>query len=254
MPFLEFERDELCPGRKGVGKDNPSSSSSSCSSSSSSPHHDITDLPRSVLILIAEKLITLSNGSARDVIKLALAHSTFWTFMSDCSLTASIWTAQCHRLGWASKWETRILGWNYFCGRMQFRWKLRQKLRQYCSFLDARSLNAVRAGASVMYLQEIESRMKSCLPWGLFELWRWGDGQDIDRGVQFINGARLLSSAESLEIGHWLDTRHLIPFTDELRGRKRYCMDLKGQVWLSSGFNTLHVADSLCDLLHKTLI
>lgn len=177
--------------------------------------------------------------------------------MAGSTLTKGVWADQCRRLGWASKLEPGLLDWNFFCARMRFRWKLRRKLRQYCSFLDVRSFSAVRPGASVICLQTIESKIGRPLPWSMFELWRWADGQDArDRGgVQFLNGARLLSSSEALELGGYcLDARPLIPFTDEIRGRKRYCMDLDGKVWLCSGFNTLHVADSLYELLHRSLI
>lgn len=45
----------------------------------------------------------------------------------------------------------------------------------------------------------------------------------------------------------------LLPFTDELRGRKRYCMDLQGRVWLASGFNVLPSAPSLSALVARIL-
>jgi hypothetical protein len=45
----------------------------------------------------------------------------------------------------------------------------------------------------------------------------------------------------------------LLPFTSELRARKRYCLDLSGRVWLSSGFNNLLVAPSLTALIRRVL-
>lgn len=45
----------------------------------------------------------------------------------------------------------------------------------------------------------------------------------------------------------------LLPFTEELRGRKRYCLDTSGRVWLTSGFNTLPVADNLSACILRVL-
>lgn len=45
----------------------------------------------------------------------------------------------------------------------------------------------------------------------------------------------------------------LLPFTDELRGRKRFAMDLHGRIWLASGWHTLPVADSLHTLIRRVL-
>ena len=45
----------------------------------------------------------------------------------------------------------------------------------------------------------------------------------------------------------------LLPFSDELRGRRRYCLDLSGAVWLASGWNVLRAADSLPALLRRVL-
>lgn len=45
----------------------------------------------------------------------------------------------------------------------------------------------------------------------------------------------------------------LLPFSGELRGRRRYCLDLQGTVWLASGWNTHRAADSLSALLRRVL-
>ena len=45
----------------------------------------------------------------------------------------------------------------------------------------------------------------------------------------------------------------LLPFTGELRGRKRYCLDVAGRVWLASGFNVLPVEPTLPELLRRVL-
>ena len=141
------------------------------------------------------------------------------------------------------------------------------------------------------------------LPWQLFELYRFCDGQSPERGsIQFLDAARLLSLREML---HATQDRHgpletarafaalaqpstdggaagsscpgpsssgrgsmrqplpgdacaeepavLLPFTDEVRGRKRFAMDLHGRIWLASGWHTLPVADSLHTLLRRVL-
>lgn len=45
----------------------------------------------------------------------------------------------------------------------------------------------------------------------------------------------------------------LLPFSDKLRGRRRYCMDLRGRVWLSGGWHAHACAPSLADLLRRIL-
>ncbi|KAL4444161.1 hypothetical protein ABPG75_011898 [Micractinium tetrahymenae] len=45
----------------------------------------------------------------------------------------------------------------------------------------------------------------------------------------------------------------LLPFSDELRGRRRYCMDLQGRVWLASGWHAHPCAPSLAALLRRIL-
>lgn len=156
------------------------------------------------------------------------------------------------------------------------------------------------------------------LPFALFELYRFCDGQDAARGgVQFLDAARLLSLQEMLQAAQDryspLETRRafeglthqrrgeaaaaaaetrrerggheqaagsssgggspsgsssgrhcvggwppeppavLLTFTDELRGRKRYCIDLQGRIWLSSGFNDIFLAPNLAALIHRIL-
>lgn len=150
------------------------------------------------------------------------------------------------------------------------------------------------------------------LPWQLFELYRFCDGQSPERGgIQFLDAARLLSLREMLQAtqdrhgpldsarafaalascstdsdaagggsnrngaasnsSHEAsssgssDVQHplagppdeapavLLPFTDELRGRKRFAMDLHGRIWLASGWHTLPVADSLHTLIRRVL-
>jgi hypothetical protein len=172
--------------------------------------------------------------------------------------------------------------------------------------------------------------LQAPLPWELFELYRWADGQAPARGgsLQFIDAAGLLSLQEmrqaaqdrcgpltlaraferqlttrgappgqgsggsrgggggsSTEASAWDGAvpsgssssscgsgctgdrvmsaaaaeqagggpEVLLPFSSELRGRKRYCLDLSGRVWLSSGFNNLLVAPSLTALIRRVL-
>lgn len=45
----------------------------------------------------------------------------------------------------------------------------------------------------------------------------------------------------------------LLPFSAELRGRRRYCMDLQGRVWLASGWHAHACAPSLAALLRRIL-
>lgn len=45
----------------------------------------------------------------------------------------------------------------------------------------------------------------------------------------------------------------LLPLSEEMRGRRRYCMDVEGRVWLVSGWNARLVADSLPALIASVL-
>lgn len=45
----------------------------------------------------------------------------------------------------------------------------------------------------------------------------------------------------------------LLPFTDELRGCRRFAMDLQGRVWLASGWHPRLAADSLHTLIRRVL-
>ena len=143
------------------------------------------------------------------------------------------------------------------------------------------------------------------LPWQLYELYRFCDGQNAERGgVQCLDAARLLSLREMLQAtqdrhgpletarafaalgsgeggassassssseacsgacsgssgssGGGQQPPHdapavLLPFSEELRGRKRFAMDPRGRVWLASGWHTLPVADSLHTLIRRVL-
>lgn len=144
------------------------------------------------------------------------------------------------------------------------------------------------------------------LPTELYELYRFCDGQDQERGgVRCIDDARLLSlhemraavqerhgplegprelarlkrqraqpapQADGSSSGGGGTARHgeagpsstsdelpppapdfLLPFTAELRGRRRFALCLEGRCWLVSGFNTIAFAPSLADLIRRTL-
>ena len=165
--------------------------------------------------------------------------------------------------------------------------------------------------------------MQAPLPWELFELYRWCDGQAPERGgVQFFDAARLLglrelrlavqerhgplhktaefaalaalpaggsgeggsrmagsTAAGGLGSPGWGQAEEpagpgssggagasgrgappgepppavLLPVSEEVRGRRRYCLDFSGRVWLASGFNTLPAAPSLSALIRRIL-
>lgn len=88
-----------------------------------------------------------------------------------------------------------------------------------------------------------------------------GDGGRSDGGSQGPagpsgSGCASGSSGDSDQSRNALPTEPpevLLPFTNELRGRKVYCLDLEGRVWLASGFNTLLSAPSLSCLLRRIL-
>ena len=106
----------------------------------------------------------------------------------------------CCSLAWLQRLPPGTTAWRYFTARMSVRHRLRGWLRKLSLFLDPRSAAALhRPGASVQALQAAERQLQLLLPWELFELLRWADGQEADmggRGVQAIHGARLLSLRE----------------------------------------------------------
>lgn len=246
-------------------------------------------LPSTVLAVIADHLVHLAGGSPRGVIAVAAASATLWAQMGD-PLLAPFWAAQCRRMGWSLAWlppDRPAAAWPYFLARMRVRWRLRRQLRLYRSFLDGQSAQALHGPALSEDLSRLErTSFGVALPWEALELWRGADGQEGGPGVEFINGARLLTAAEAaaqarIELGAvgravlgeefeeavrraWADVsgggddgpepQALVPLTNEIRGRRQYVMDLRGRVWLRSGFNLRFLAGSLAVLLHRTLI
>ncbi|GAB4817692.1 hypothetical protein N2152v2_004738 [Parachlorella kessleri] len=79
---------------------------------------------------------------------------------------------------------------------MRARWVLRQQLRRLNQFLDPLSRASFRPRASREALEETEAALQLRLPWALFELYCWADGQEPRSGVQFAQGARLLTLLE----------------------------------------------------------
>lgn len=93
------------------------------------------------------------------------------------------------------------------------------------------------------------------------------ENKDIDRVTEAFNEARAeykineeresSRSIESLRSVVQLPREApevLIPFTTQLRGNAQYRMDFSGRIWLISGFNQMHVSDSLSEFLHRVLI
>lgn len=261
---------------------------------------NLPDLPPPIIAAIAQSA-TAATGSCRDAVKLASANKKLWGTLTGTPEMGTFWLQQCQRMGWSLEWlrlsqaagqqPLLFLGWKYFTARMRTRWRFRRIMRTFTSFLGPLSSTALQSGVTVEELHAAEAALGVPLPWELFELFRWVNGQNEGAGrVDFLNGGRLPSLKECLS-RHKLEcpqesTRQaafqeaaehstallahavvhddnetlretpavLFPFTTEIRGRRQYCLAMNGSVWLKSGFNCLHVADSLTDLLHRTLI
>ncbi len=147
--------------------------------------------------------------------------------------------------------------------------------------LDVVSAQAFRPPASLEELQAAEKTLHVELPWELWEVYRFRNGQEAEAGVQFANGARLLTlqemvpsaldthlqrSVSSLAVepdrrgdqvsqeGHG-GSHVLLPLSNVLRGNRRYVVDVAGCVWLqsSTGFTMTRQANSLAEFLRRIL-
>ncbi|KAI3433482.1 hypothetical protein D9Q98_003294 [Chlorella vulgaris] len=281
------------------------------------PLEGLGSLSHSVVAVILQHLQGAGGGAAtRDVVHLAFSSRALFEAVAAAE---PLWQQQCHRLGWSLEWLATLppgtSSWRYFCGRMALRRRLRCQLSSLARFLDPLSAAAIQRPAAVEQIREVERALQAPLPWELFELYRWCDGQAAERGgVHFLHAARLLSLRELLaavqerhgplqtkaafaqlvrqqssahggsssaalqpgssrQAGGWAGEddapgcscsphapqgaaavpQVLLPFTEELRGRKWYCLDTSGRVWLTSGFNTLPVADNLSACILRVL-
>lgn len=212
-------------------------------------------------------------------------------------ITTTLRTLHHPSLDWLAALPPGTNAYDYFRARLTARHRLRSWLRRMHTFLDPASAAALRrAGASVARLQAAEARLGHRLPWELFELLRWADGQErvaAGRAAQALNGARLLGLSEVVTEAEGLAAAPpaggggvgagseqqplvaglagvrleegwgagagpqlrgpLLPFTDVSRGGRQYAVDLRGRVWLRSGFNTLPAADSLAAFVRRCL-
>ncbi len=76
---------------------------------------------------------------------------------------------------------------------------------------------------------------------------------DAARGSTAHPGAGGLVAAAAAVSEDPAEPDVLLPFSDELRGGRRYCLDLQGRVWLAGGWLAHAVAPSLAALLRRTL-
>jgi hypothetical protein len=172
----------------------------------------ILDLPYEVLALILERLVGLSaRRSPRDAVRLAFASRQLYTIQAEAPPIAPFWAAQCARMAWPLDWvaaegpagaECRAFA--YFCARSAARWRLRRALKAYRAYMPRLDAAALRPPAAPGEVARVEENLQLHLPWELFELARWADGQEaLSRGgANFLNDTRLLPIAEAGRAAH----------------------------------------------------
>lgn len=97
---------------------------------------------------------------------------------------------------------------------MLLRWQVRSAFKQVIPFLDYVSQAALQPGATIQQLQGCEQRLGVTLPWQIWEMYRFRNGQYRQLNIDFAYGGRLLSLEE-------LSLEHSIAFSgvDDCIGR-----------------------------------
>eukprot|EP00884_Botryococcus_braunii_P001691 jgi/Botrbrau1/11522/Bobra.0393s0002.1 len=257
----------------------------------------LIDLPKECLSIII-KFILNQGGTPGDVFKLALVSTGLRSMISE----DPVWITCCERQGWSyeqavsrGEEQPRANGCcNYYCQRMSARLLIRNLLRRLVNFLASSpalggsqflSLQAgFFSGASTKMLDAFENMIGIHLPWQIWELWRYHNGQQSS--ATFANGARLLSLQEvyidwktstpspaqpalqaemqgldigdvhASEQGDLLQSAHLghtFRLTSHFSSNRYYCFDLAGRIYLQIGFNRVFVAQDLAGFLQGLL-
>ncbi|KAK9823464.1 hypothetical protein WJX72_002922 [[Myrmecia] bisecta] len=196
-------------------------------------------------------MINSRFGSPGDLCRLSMTCKKLKDFTAAAE---DLWKAACAKQGFryqASQgvWvPTKVAnGWfAYYSTRMLVRWRVRTLMKRLRDFLPIDASSCFRPGLPAETLLLVESRLHCELPWEIWELYRYKDGQENRVEATFAYDGRLLALQEPVRLA-------LIPFTDEFGSKRRYMFDLMGRIYLQSGFTHLLVADNLVAFLHSLL-
>ncbi|KAL6754897.1 hypothetical protein V8C86DRAFT_2687540 [Haematococcus lacustris] len=165
------------------------------------------DYETSVLAVLPPHLWTLilSECGPASAVSLCLACRALKAAVSQ----SSFWLAKCKAQGWVPhQTEANALEagtdpqWCFlYSKRMLCRWRVRRFMKLYIPFLSRSSQMAMNPGAGIAALAAAEARLGHALPWELWELYRFRDGQAHASGVTFCDDMRMLA-LEELEVVH----------------------------------------------------
>ncbi len=192
----------------------------------------------------------------------------------------TLWCSQCVALGWDAPPPPTSTWWSYFSRRMTIRHAVRSMVRRVLAFLGRASQSALMPGCTITILQACDQRLRqqcgSGLPWELWELYRFRNGQADIPGAVFFNGAcRLLPCPDAVLmhchehvnppifggggrgegiLGGQPNNHLLMVVSTAERGGRKYAVSLvDGSVWWVSGFATRRLGGSLVEVLRQML-
>eukprot|EP01026_Neomeris_dumetosa_P078563 TRINITY_DN8506_c0_g1_i2.p1 TRINITY_DN8506_c0_g1~~TRINITY_DN8506_c0_g1_i2.p1 ORF type:complete len:232 (-),score=18.85 TRINITY_DN8506_c0_g1_i2:220-915(-) len=218
----------------------------------------LEQLPSEVVVRLVETLMLVSNPAA--VINLMLVNKKMFVTVQSLD---ELWQEKCSCQGWYHEGVTDKLQksewFKHYCQRMQARWRIRRLLKLYIRFLNIRSQSALQPGANAGMIALHEQRLGFQLPWELWELFRYRNGQLQEVGAIFIDELRLYRLQETISEtrqvvfdGQFKDIK-VIKVTDEGRGGKYFAVGEDGNVYACSGFRTIIVANSVGALIQRLL-
>jgi len=118
------------------------------------------------------------------------------------------WRDQCIKVGYWSSPESKSRDCTtdnqwffYFAKRMMCRVRIRYFFHKYVAFLPRAGQLAFNPGASLPELDQAEHRLGARMPWELWELYRYRNGQAPASGVFWTDDTRLLCLSE-LQLEH----------------------------------------------------
>lgn len=156
------------------------------------------ELPDAVLAAIINSLTKHAGGSPADVCKLLLSSKKFKAAMH---VAEPYWASQSCKQGWRQDQKDPSASFfHHYSRRMLMRRQVRSAFKQVIPFLDYVSQAALQPGATVQQLTACEERLGVSLPWQIWEMYRFRNGQDRQLNIDFAYGGRLLGLEElSLE-------------------------------------------------------
>ncbi|DBA76052.1 TPA: hypothetical protein ACH3X1_009800 [Trebouxia sp. C0004] len=156
----------------------------------------IIQLPDEVLATVINTLTLRALGNPGDVCRLMLSCKRL---RAAVQAQIPFWLQQCQKQGWRVTDEKATESgtiFNYYSRRMLMRWQVRSAFKQVIPFLDYTSQAALLTGATVQQLEACEQRLGITLPWQVWEMYRFRNGQDSALNIDFAYGGRLLSLEE----------------------------------------------------------